>query len=88
MHESGCRLLFLGIEAENRGVLQSMKKKVNLQRDYQEVFRKIHEHQMGIHGSFIFGTDEDTIGMLQRRLDFILESCIDVIMRGQKCIHL
>jgi radical SAM superfamily enzyme YgiQ (UPF0313 family) len=77
--DSGCRILFLGIESENRSVLQSMNKKVNLQRDYQKVFRRIHDHQMGIHGSFIFGTDEDTIETLQRRLDFILENHIDVI---------
>jgi radical SAM superfamily enzyme YgiQ (UPF0313 family) len=77
--DSGCRLLFLGIESENREVLQSMNKKVNLQRDYQDVFQKIHDHQIGIHGSFIFGTDEDTIETLQRRLDFILENHIDVI---------
>ncbi|MBI5479165.1 MAG: B12-binding domain-containing radical SAM protein [Deltaproteobacteria bacterium] len=77
--ESGCRLLFLGIEAEDREVLRSMRKKVNLQRDYREVFRRIHEHRIGIHGSFIFGTDEDTMESLRRRLDFVLESPIDVI---------
>ena len=77
--ESGCRILFLGIESENRGVLQSMNKKVNLHRDYQEVFRRIHDHQIGIHGSFIFGADEDTMETLQQRFDFILENHIDVI---------
>ncbi len=76
---SGCRLLFLGIEAEDREVLKSMNKKVNLKRDYQEVFRKLHEHHIAVHGSLIFGTDEDTIESLQKRLAFLVESHIDVV---------
>jgi radical SAM superfamily enzyme YgiQ (UPF0313 family) len=76
---SGCRLLFLGIEADDRTVLKSMNKKVNLKRDYQEVFRKIHDHGIGIHGSVIFGTDEDTPESLSRRFDFLLNSHIDVV---------
>jgi radical SAM superfamily enzyme YgiQ (UPF0313 family) len=77
--ESGCRLLFLGIESEDRKVLESMKKKVNIRRDYQTVFEKIHDHHIGIHGSLIFGTDQDDLNMLQKRLKFVLESHIDVI---------
>jgi radical SAM superfamily enzyme YgiQ (UPF0313 family) len=76
---SGCRLLFLGIEAEDRGVLQAMKKKVNLMRDYGRVFKTIHDHGIGIHGSLIFGTDEDTMDMLRKRFDFMMESHIDVV---------
>lgn len=76
---SGCILMLMGIESEDRGVLRAMKKKVNLRCDYQDVFRKIHQYGIGIHGSIIFGTDEDTLEMLQRRLDFILESHIDVV---------
>lgn len=77
--ESGCRILFLGIEAENRDILQSMNKKVNLRRNYAEVIRKIHQNHIGIHGSFIFGADEDSMEMLQRRFDFILNGHIDVV---------
>jgi radical SAM superfamily enzyme YgiQ (UPF0313 family) len=77
--QSGCRLLFLGIEAEDRKVLLSMKKNVNLQRDYREVFDRIHAHGIGIHGSVIFGTDEDTIEMLRRRFQFLTQSGIDVL---------
>ena len=76
---SGCRLLFLGIEAENRDVLKSMKKKVNLRCDYDHVFKTIHDHGIGIHGSLIFGTDEDTMDMLEHRFAFMLESHIDVM---------
>jgi radical SAM superfamily enzyme YgiQ (UPF0313 family) len=79
LKESGCRLLFLGIEAENRDVLKSMNKKVNLRQDYRQVFRKIHEHHIGIHGSIIFGTDDDDLEMLQKRFDFAFKSGIDVI---------
>jgi radical SAM superfamily enzyme YgiQ (UPF0313 family) len=77
--ESGCRLLFLGMEAENRDVLESMKKNVNLKRDYETVIRKLHDHHIGIHGSFIFGTDEDSIEMLERRFEYMMQTHIDVV---------
>jgi radical SAM superfamily enzyme YgiQ (UPF0313 family) len=76
---SGCRLLFLGIESENREVLESMNKRVNLKREYSQVFNKIHEHGIGIHGSVIFGTDEDTMETLERRLEFVVDSHIDIV---------
>ena len=76
---SGCRLLFLGIESEDRRVLATMNKRVNLKREYGRVFSKIHEHGIGIHGSVIFGTDEDTLEMLKRRLEFVTQSHIDIV---------
>jgi len=82
--EAGCRLLFLGMEAEDRDVLQSMNKKVNLKRSYDDVIRAIHRHHIGIHGSFIFGTDEDTLESLERRLAYMMEKSIDVL---QFCAH-
>jgi len=78
-HRSGCRLLFLGMEAEDPDVLRSMKKKINLQRDYRQVIRTIHDNHIGIHGSFILGTDDDTIEMLQRRFEFMRSSHVDVV---------
>ena len=77
--DSGCRLLFLGIEAEDREVLKSMNKKVNLRRDYEEVFRRLHDHHIAVHGSLIFGTDEDTLESLRKRLSFLENSHIDVV---------
>jgi radical SAM superfamily enzyme YgiQ (UPF0313 family) len=56
-----------------------MKKNVNLRRKYQEVFRRIHEQGIGIHGSFILGTDEDSTETVQQRLDYIRKSRVDVV---------
>ncbi|MFH2006249.1 MAG: radical SAM protein [bacterium] len=78
-NESGCILFLMGIEAEDPEVLRSMNKTVNIRRDYEETFGRIHKHHIGIHGSLIFGTDDDTVEMLQKRLDFAVESGIDVI---------
>jgi len=78
-HQAGCRLLFLGIESEDREVLQAMNKNVNLRKNYQQVIDRIHKHHIGVHGSFIFGNDEDTIEKLAKRFDYILNSNIDVI---------
>ncbi|MCP4679715.1 MAG: B12-binding domain-containing radical SAM protein [Deltaproteobacteria bacterium] len=79
LRAAGCVMLLLGIESENADVLKTMKKNINLRRDYKEAFAKIHKHGIGIHGSLIFGTDDDTMEMLQRRVQFMLDSHIDVV---------
>jgi len=77
--DSGCGMLFLGFESEDREVLKGMDKRINLERDYHEVIKEIHDNHIGIHGSFIFGTDDDTMESLRKRFDFIRESHIDVL---------
>ncbi len=59
---SGCRALFIGFETISDECLAGVGKKFNHPKDYLEVVKKIHDHGIGIDGSFVFGFDEDTRG--------------------------
>jgi len=79
---SGCRMVFLGVEAEDVDALDEVGKKMNLKigvDGYKETFRRINRHGIAVLGAFIYGMDGDTPGKLRRRTDYILRSGVDVI---------
>jgi len=78
---SGCRMLLLGIEAENNEALEDSNKKVNLRlgvENYQKAFRLIHRNGIVVLGAFIFGMDSDDLSALERRTRYIASSSVDV----------
>ena len=68
--ESGCHGLFMGFESLDQVNLDMMKKKMNAIDDYKDVISKIHDHGIGVHGSFIFGYDHDDTSVFDRVLNF------------------
>ena len=80
--KSGCRMVFLGLEAESEEALQKVNKRMNLSLGvdaYEETFRRINRHGIAVLGAFIFGVDGDTPEKLRQRTDYILKSSIDVM---------
>ncbi len=78
---SGCRMLLIGIEAENEEALKDSNKKVNLKLgtdNYRKAFRSIHRYGINVLGAFIYGMDSDTVGSLERRTQYIISSSVDV----------
>lgn len=79
---SGCRMVFLGVEAEDADALKGVNKKLNLSKGvetYEETFRHINRHGIAALGAFIYGMDSDTLDALHRRTTYILHSGIDVM---------
>lgn len=79
---SGCRMVFLGVEAEDAAALEEMGKKVNLKKGmdgYKEIFRRINHHGIAVLGAFIYGMDGDTPEKLRRRTDYVLSSGVDAV---------
>jgi len=79
---AGCKMVFLGLEAEEVDGLAEVNKKLNLQRGvecYDEVFRRIHRAGIAVLGAFIFGLDGDTPEKLRRRADYMVRSRVDVM---------
>lgn len=78
---SGCRMVLLGLEAENPDALKDAGKRLNLKMldEYEDVFRRIRSHGIAVLGSFIFGMDSDTPEALKRRIEFILNSDVDAV---------
>jgi radical SAM superfamily enzyme YgiQ (UPF0313 family) len=80
--KSGCRMVFLGVEAESDEALREVNKKMNLKvgvKSYNEIFRRINRHGISVLGAFIYGMDSDTVDSLRRRTDYIINSPIDVM---------
>lgn len=79
---AGCRMIFLGIEADDPDALLSVNKRLNAKRGvdaYAQIFDRIHAAGIAVLGAFVFGMDSDTPEKLERRADFIIHSDVDVM---------
>jgi radical SAM superfamily enzyme YgiQ (UPF0313 family) len=80
--KSGCRMVFLGVEAEKAEALKEVNKNLNLKIGvdaYEESFRRINKHGIAVLGAFIYGMDGDTPEKIRNRTDYILKSSVDVM---------
>lgn len=75
--EAGCHGVFIGFETLNSENLSVMGKPQNKIEFYEECINRIHDHGMGVYGSFVFGYDHDTVGVFDRFLDFANQTGLD-----------
>ncbi|HNT74459.1 MAG TPA: radical SAM protein [Anaerolineae bacterium] len=81
---AGCKMVFLGLEAEEVDALEEVNKRLNLQRgveNYEQAFKRIHRAGIAVLGAFIFGMDDDTPDKLRRRAAYMVNSGVDVMQR-------
>jgi radical SAM superfamily enzyme YgiQ (UPF0313 family) len=76
--DSGCVGIFIGFETLSPETLSSVGKRVNRPDHYLEVVQRIHDHGIGIDGSFVFGFDTDDAGVFDRTLEFVLKARLEV----------
>ena len=79
---AGCRMVFLGLEAEDIDSLTEVNKRLNMKRgtsSYEQTFDRIHQAGIAVLGAFIFGMDGDTPDKLRDRTDFMLGSGVNVM---------
>jgi radical SAM superfamily enzyme YgiQ (UPF0313 family) len=79
---AGCKMVFLGLEAEEVDALAEVNKQLNLCRgveSYEEAFRRIHRAGIAVLGAFIFGLDGDTPEKLRRRTEYMIGNGVDVM---------
>ncbi|HPH97597.1 MAG TPA: radical SAM protein [Anaerolineaceae bacterium] len=80
--KAGCKMVFLGLEAEETEALQEVEKRLNLQRGvdaYSQAFERIHHAGIAVLGAFIFGMDNDTPQRLKQRTDYMIRQGVDVM---------
>jgi radical SAM superfamily enzyme YgiQ (UPF0313 family) len=80
--KAGCKMVFLGLEAEETDALQKVEKRLNLQRgadSYTQAFKRIHRAGIAVLGAFIFGIDGDTPQKLKQRSAYMVHSAVDVM---------
>jgi radical SAM superfamily enzyme YgiQ (UPF0313 family) len=79
---AGCRIVLIGLEAEEVDALEEVHKQLNVQRGinaYTQAFRRIHQAGIAVLGAFIFGMDRDTPERLRQRATFMMKSGINAM---------
>ena len=74
MKESGCGAILIGFESVSQNSIRNMDKKINLRYDYANAIKKIQSHGIMIHGSFILGSDSDSLSSFDELINFIEEN--------------
>jgi radical SAM superfamily enzyme YgiQ (UPF0313 family) len=75
--QSGCIAINIGFESFSTKNLNAMGKGFNQPSRYAEAVERIHEHGIGIMGTFIVGLDDDDPGVFQKIIDFCIDSKLD-----------
>ena len=71
---AGLRSVFIGFETLSQGNLLQSNKKQNLNKNYREAIRKLHDLGIMINGSFVFGLDEDDKDVFKQTVDWGVEN--------------
>lgn len=74
--EAGLRSVFVGFETLSPENLKASNKYQNLQRDYGEAVRRLHDLGVMINGSFVFGLDNDDPDVFRRTVDWGITNAI------------
>jgi radical SAM superfamily enzyme YgiQ (UPF0313 family) len=74
---SGLRSLFIGFETLNPYNLQEQHKYHNLNRDYQQVIKRVHGAGVMINGSFVYGMDHDDETVFDRTVEWAVTQGIE-----------
>jgi radical SAM superfamily enzyme YgiQ (UPF0313 family) len=69
MRDNGLRLLLVGYESGNQGILDNIKKGVRLEQA-REFTRNCRELGITIHGTFILGLPGETSATIRETLEF------------------
>jgi radical SAM superfamily enzyme YgiQ (UPF0313 family) len=76
--ESGCISLFIGFESLIQENLDDVSKRFVDTRELSDLIRTIQNRRIGIHGSFIFGFDEDDPTVFRRTVEFVQRNNIEL----------
>ena len=66
---AGLRSLFVGFETLNPKNLRKQRKYQNLDRDYSAAVHRLHENEVMVNASFVFGMDEDDEDTFDRTIN-------------------
>ena len=77
---SGCKGLFIGFESLSQENLRAMGKSTNRVSEYKDAIRMLHDHGIGIQGSFIFGMDHDDSSVFSDVIRFIEKTHLEAVL--------
>lgn len=74
---SGCRTLYIGFESVNRNCLGEVRKGWNKVENYVRNVRRLHDRDIMVNGSFVFGFDGDDSSVFSETVDFGIEARLE-----------
>jgi radical SAM superfamily enzyme YgiQ (UPF0313 family) len=77
--ESGCKVLFFGLESVSEEPLKTMKKSLKDTEDLKQTIKKIKKAGIMIHASMIFGFDTDTKKVFRETVDFLIRNRVSTV---------
>lgn len=75
---SRCLGVLIGFETLSPETLRSIGRKSRLRMEYFDAIERIHDHGIGVDGSFVFGFDTDDDSVFDRTVEFVLRAKIEV----------
>ncbi len=79
MKESGCKSLFIGFETINQNSLHNAKKYQNNINKYEKLINEIHQREIMINASLVFGFDNDHKNIFKETLDWLIANKIETM---------
>jgi radical SAM superfamily enzyme YgiQ (UPF0313 family) len=73
MKQSGCLGVLIGFESLDKETLKKMKKGVNVGVDFDQAIDRIHDFGIRIYATFVFGYDNQEIGVFDQTFDFAMK---------------
>jgi radical SAM superfamily enzyme YgiQ (UPF0313 family) len=77
--DSGCKVLFFGIESVEVNQLKGMHKAITDNVKLREAFRKIKKMGILIHASMVFGFDDDTREIFSKTVRFLKKANVSTV---------
>jgi radical SAM superfamily enzyme YgiQ (UPF0313 family) len=77
MAKAGCHGMFIGFESLSPENLKLMGKKTNKVERYEAGIKRLHDHGIGVHASFVFGYDYDDPSVFEKFISFANRNRID-----------
>jgi radical SAM superfamily enzyme YgiQ (UPF0313 family) len=75
--DAGLRSLFVGFETVNAGNLREQRKFQNMNRDYAEAVRRLHDLGVMVNASFVFGMDQDDETVFDRTVEWAVDHGVE-----------
>lgn len=75
--ESGCRTLYIGFESVNHDCLNEVRKGWNKVENYVRNVRRLHDRDIMVNGSFVFGFDNDGPDVFDHTVQFGIEAKLE-----------
>lgn len=79
MRETGCRSLYIGFESINTDSISSVKKFQNKVHEYERTVKEIHDREIMINASMVFGFDNDYPNVFRNTLNWLVRNRIETM---------